>query len=96
MAPAIPRFRGTSCFQKVCVQFSMLTNPEGGSEFIQNEFLANHTVDPRKEIIEKFLEYTHGDGKIVVYSENVVKKRLRELAELYQAKYASEIRNRIS
>ena len=61
-------------------QFSLHTQEEPLGELKHFEFIADHTIDPRKEIAEKILEWMPAKGTIIAYNQSFEMNCIKELA----------------
>jgi hypothetical protein len=80
-ASAIPRFDGTRPYQQVPFQYSMHRIDVAGKEPMHFEFLAQPSMDPRKEIAEKLLGEVPDRACVLVYNMAFEKRVLKELGE---------------
>jgi len=78
IAPAVPRFAGTSPYQKHPFQYSLHTRMADGA-LVHVEYLADHAGDWRRPLTEHLLHELGDTGRIVVYS-NYEEQVLRQLA----------------
>jgi hypothetical protein len=78
--PAIPIYDNSRSYQQITFQFSLHYQKSKESKLEHYEFLAESQTDPRIPFIEKLLEYTKPEGKIVVYNKSFEIARLNEIA----------------
>ena len=98
LSEAVPRYNGTSPFQKIPFQFSIHIQDEAGGDLKQFGFLAGGDVDPRKEFVDQLLEYTPPSGSIIAFNASQAEALvLGQLAEEFPvtAKELLSIRDRI-
>ena len=88
--PAVPMFDNSRPYQQIPFQYSLDYQKEQKSKLEHKEFLAEAGLDPRIPFIEKLIEDTKNEGKIIVYNKSFEISRLREIAD-YFPKYASVI-----
>ncbi|MES2680116.1 MAG: DUF2779 domain-containing protein [Bacteroidota bacterium] len=91
----IAKYEGTGVYQQICFQYCVMTRLKKGGEIIQKDFLADHSIDPRRQFIERLLEDTKESGDIVVYNKLFEIGRLQELANQFP-EFKSEIFQRIT
>ncbi|MBK7504520.1 MAG: DUF2779 domain-containing protein [Bacteroidetes bacterium] len=92
---AIPLFDGTAPFQNIPFQFSLHFIEKEGDKPIHFEFLANESEDPRKEFLDKFLEFTTITGQILVFNTLMEIGTLNQLGQLFPERM-KEIKDRIN
>ena len=65
--PAVPRFRGTRCYDQIPFMFSVHRDMEG-SEPEHIDYLHGESDDPRPALAERLIDALGDDGSICVYS----------------------------
>lgn len=68
--PAVPLYDNSKPYQQIPFQYSLHYQHQKNSELEHKEFLAEPGRDPRRPFIEKLLEDTKSNGKIVVYNKS--------------------------
>jgi len=84
---AVPRFRATSPYQSIPVQWSNHIELESG-EIVHHEFLHSDATEPRRRWAEALLESLGETGSIVVYSayeEAMIRQVMEAFPEFRQA-----------
>jgi hypothetical protein len=79
---ALPKFEGTSPWQKIPFQYSLHILREDGS-VEHEEYLHNDGSDPRRALTERMLDDIEDQGSVVVYHDTFEKQRLEELQEAF-------------
>lgn len=82
IAPAVPRFPGTSPYQSAPFQYSLHVRAESGAELSHQEYLAEVDRDWRRDLTERLLEALGSRGSVVVYS-SYEKQVLRQLGQWF-------------
>jgi hypothetical protein len=88
----VPRFDGLKPYQRVPFQFSLHTLSESGATPEHCEFLAEGTLDPRREFMEKLQDAIPEAGSIVAYNAVFELGVLTECAEALP-QYENWVRN---
>lgn len=88
--PAVPMFDNSKPYQQIPFQYSVHYQKNQKSKLEHKEFLAEAGPDPRIPFIEKLIEDTKNEGKIIVYNKSFEKSRLREIAD-YFPEYKNDI-----
>lgn len=78
MAPAVPRFEGTSPFAAIPFQYSIHRVPDLGAAPEHHAFLAVGRGDPRDRFLERLVDDLGDEGSIVAYNAAYEKRILRE------------------
>ena len=79
---ALPKFDGTSPWQKIPFQYSLhVLRPDGRLD--HREFLHDGGGDPRPGLVESMLDDVEEEGSIVVYHDTFEEKRLEELRDAF-------------
>jgi hypothetical protein len=84
---ALPRFTGTSPWQKIPFQYSLHILREGGA-VEHEEYLHHEDTDPRPPLIESLLDDVESSGSVVVYHDTFERQRLEELREAFPEREA--------
>lgn len=79
---ALPRYEGTSPWQKIPFQYSLHILRPGGP-IVHKEFLHDGDGDPRPALTESMLADIEEEGSIVVYHDTFEEKRLEELRDAF-------------
>ncbi len=82
---ALPKFEGTSPWQKIPFQYSLHILRQDGTVG-HREFLHNGDGDPRPALVENMLDDVKPEGSIVVYHDTFEEKRLEELREAFPSR----------
>lgn len=67
--PAVPMFDNSRPYQQLPFQYSLHFQKSKTSKLEHKEFLAETGTDPRIPFIERLIEDTKSDGKIIVYNK---------------------------
>jgi CRISPR/Cas system-associated exonuclease Cas4 (RecB family) len=84
---ALPRFGGTSPWQKIPFQYSLHILREGGA-VEHEEYLHHEDTDPRPPLVENLLDDVESSGSVVVYHDTFERQRLEELQEAFPEREA--------
>jgi hypothetical protein len=79
---ALPKFGGTSPWQKIPFQYSLHVLRQDGTVG-HREFLHDGNGDPRPALVESMLADVEPEGSIVVYHDTFEEKRLEELRDAF-------------
>jgi hypothetical protein len=79
----VPMFDGTRPFQQVPFQFSLHILHEQGGELEHIEYLADGTVNPQAEFLDRLLAAVPRNACILVWQQSFEIPRLKELAAAY-------------
>jgi hypothetical protein len=91
--PAVPLFDGTKPYQALPFQYSLHFREARGAPLSHESFLGDGRNDPRPALVERLLEDTRAEGRIVVYS-GYEKTVLNGLAVAFPER-AAELKERI-
>ncbi len=80
---AIPLFDDTSPFEQVPFEFSLHVVTSPGSQPKHWMFLADGRADPRRQFLERLLDWLPDSGSIVAYNAQFEQGRLRECCRLH-------------
>ncbi len=83
---AVPSYDGQRPYQQVPFQFSLHIQKKPGGKLYHHEYLAEPSIDPRKEFLKELLEVLPEDGCIMVYYKPFEQGRLKELAARFPGK----------
>ncbi|MCB9210931.1 MAG: DUF2779 domain-containing protein [Ignavibacteriales bacterium] len=92
--PAIPLYDYSKPYQQIPFQYSLHYQKSKTSKLEHKEFLAEAGTDPRIPFIEKLLEDTKPNGKIIVYNKSFEIMILNQIAADFP-KYSEEIEDLI-
>jgi hypothetical protein len=83
MQPCIPIFDNCKPYAQIPTQYSLHIQESQGSEPNHREFLAEHGIDPRRELAERLCADIPANSCVIAYHMSFEKSRIRELAELF-------------
>ena len=83
---SVPLYDGTRPFQQVPFQFSLHTLLEPGDELQHVEYLADGTINPQGEFLEKLLAAMPQNACILVWNQTFEAGRLKELSAMFPEK----------
>lgn len=87
---AIPRYDGMKPYQQIPFQFSLHTTKDGSVN--HQSYLADSSIDPRKEFIERLNAALGKEGSVVVYNQSFEQTRLKELSRFFP-EFEAEIKS---
>jgi CRISPR/Cas system-associated exonuclease Cas4 (RecB family) len=89
---ALPRYAGMSPYDQIPFQWSVHVQRKAGADLEHYEFLADDTIDPRREFARSLLQVIGKKGSILAYSSGFESGCLASLAE-WLPQYKDEIEN---
>jgi hypothetical protein len=89
---ALPRYAGTSPYDKIPFQWSVHIQRKPGTGVEHHEFLADDANDPRPKFVKTLCQVIEKRGSVLAYSSGFESGRLKELAA-WLPQYKNQIEN---